>query len=144
MRRAKGIHHKHFAQRRHLFGQRVVVILFTLVEAHVFKQHHFAVRHLHAIQPILDQAHLGAQMLGQFFRNRRQRIFLVVHAFLRPPQVRHHHHLGARSHQKLDGRDGGIDACFIRDLAVFHRHVEVGANQYVDTGEISEFFQLDD
>jgi len=36
----KGIHHEHVAQRRHPACQRLAVLLFALVEAHIFAKHH--------------------------------------------------------------------------------------------------------
>ena len=65
VRRAEGVVDVDVAQRGHLPGQRLVVLLLADVDAAVFQQHDLAGVDLDAVNPVLHQRHGHAQQLGQ-------------------------------------------------------------------------------
>ena len=133
---AESVHHIDVAQRRHALGQRLVVFLFALVEAHVLAQHHLAVFQVDAVEPVLRQRHLLAQQPAEVLGHRLQRVLFFVLALGGPAQVREQHDARARFHGVADGRQRGADAGVAGDLAVFHRHVEIFADQHPFTLQV--------
>jgi hypothetical protein len=73
VRGAEGVHDEDVAQRRHAFRQRLVVLLLTLVEAHVLGQRHLAIGEFHAVEPVGDQAHRTSEQAAQRRAHRGQR-----------------------------------------------------------------------
>ena len=61
MRGAEGVHHEDIAQRGVSLRQRLVVVLFAAVEAHVLKQHDLTGGDLDAVAPGVDEAHLATE-----------------------------------------------------------------------------------
>jgi hypothetical protein len=93
MRGAERVHAEDVAQRCVLLRQHLVVLALARIHPAVLQQHDIARRELEAaIHPVADQGHRPTQMLGQPFRNRRQRIRLAPLALDWPPEVRGHHH----------------------------------------------------
>ena len=127
---AEGVHHEHVAQRRVLLGQLVGVLLFALVETHVFQQHQLARLDLDAAEIVAHQRHVTAQRFAQVSGDRCQAVLFAEHALFRTAQMRADHHGGALLQCQLDGGQGSNDTRIAGHLAVLDRHVEVFTNQY--------------
>ena len=115
-----------------------------LLKRHVLQQHQFAGGDVEtAIHPVLDYPHRLAELLGQYVGHGLERILFGVDAFFGPAKVGGDHHFGPRFQAVLYGRHGCRDAGVGRHLAVLHRHVEVGADEYalaleIDIGHADE------
>ncbi|MCY1529351.1 hypothetical protein D9M68_644900 [compost metagenome] len=134
--RAEGVIDVDVAQRRHLLGQRFVVLLLADVHAAVFQQHDLAVIDLHAIDPVAHQLHGHAQQLGQALADLGERIGLGQHALLGAAQVGRDHDGGAGVQRHADAGHRGADAGVFADAAcVVERHVQVGADEHALAGQ---------
>ncbi len=60
---------------------------------------------------------------------------------LRPAEMAACGDRGAVTSEPLDGRQRGSDAQIVGDLAVFERHVEVGAQQHAPPGDVGQIFE---
>ena len=136
MRRAERVHDVYVAQRRHLPGQRVVVLLLALVEAHVLEQHHLARRRRDAIDPVALQGHRDAEQVREPRRHRRQREFLREVPLVGAAEMGHHQHVRLRGHRRLDGGQRGADARIAAHRPVLDRHVQILANQHPFVSQI--------
>ena len=76
VRRAERVVHVDVAQGRHLSRERLVVLLFALVEPAVLQHHDLAGRgrDVRAVDPVRDERHRYAEELGQAFRHRGERV----------------------------------------------------------------------
>ena len=136
MRGSEGVHHEDVAQRSHLARQIFLVLLLALVEAHVLQQNDFADAALDAVEPVLLEAHLVAEQFGKPLSDRGQRKLLVVHAFLRPPQMRHQHHTGPRFLRRLNRRQRRPDAGVARHHTALHGNVQILPDQHALAAQI--------
>jgi hypothetical protein len=123
--------HEDVAQRGHLAGQFLVVLLLALVEAAVLQQHHFAGGHLHAIDPVRHETHRLAQQFGQACGHGGERVLGLEFTLGRAAQVAGHHHGGASVQRQADAGHAGADAGVFGDVAgVVLRHVQVGTDEH--------------
>jgi hypothetical protein len=83
-----------------------------------FQQHQLARLHVDAVEVIAQQRHLTAEQFRETLRHRRQRIGLAPRAFLRPAEVRRHHHRRTLVQRALQCRQCGGDALLRGDAAV--------------------------
>ena len=136
VRRAEGVVDVDVAQRGHLPGQRLVVLLLADVDAAVFQQHDLAGVDLDAVNPVLHQRHGHAQQLGQALADLGQRIGLGQHALFRAAQVGRDHHGRAGVQRQANAGHGGADAGVFGNAAgVVERHVQVGADEHALAGQ---------
>ncbi|KAG0750961.1 hypothetical protein G6F24_014771 [Rhizopus arrhizus] len=136
VRGAERVHHEHVAQRGVLLRQGLVILALAHVHAAVFQQHQLARLHVDTVDPVAHQRHFAAEQLGQACGDRRQRIGLAPHAFLRAPQVRGDHHRRALLQRALERRQRSGDALFGGDAAILDRHVQILADQHALAGEV--------
>jgi hypothetical protein len=105
------------------------------VEAQVLQHRHLAVaqRRDHLGRRLADaiagEGDRLAHQLGQLCRHRFQSELRIASA-LGPAEVRDDDHLGAAPRQVLQSRYQPLQPCRVGDLAVLHRHIEVGAHQH--------------
>ena len=136
VRGAEGIHHEHIAQGGILLRKGFIVLALADVHAAVFQQHQLARLHVDTVDPVTHQRNLPAKQRGQPLRDRRQRVGLAPHAFLRAPQVRGDHHRRALLQRALERRQRSGDALFGGDAAILDRHVQILADQHALAGEV--------
>jgi hypothetical protein len=130
VRRAESVVYVDVAERRDLARQCLVVGLLALVDAAVLEQYELAGLHLDAVDPVRAHGHRAPEQFSDAGGDRRERVLGAQHAFLRPPEVRGHHDRSTGLERTSNRRQRCADAAVIADLAVFHRHVQIGANQH--------------
>ena len=115
-------------------GQCRIVLLFTCVETGVFQHQHVAMRELghgfggRRANAVISKGDRLAEHFGQRGSHRGQRH--VRHALaLRAVEMAAHDHPRALIRQLADGGGEAFDAGEVGNLAVAHRHVEVGTQQ---------------
>ena len=136
MRGAEGVVHEDVAQRSHLAGEFLAVLLLALVQAAVLQHHHLAGGHVHTVHPTALEGHLAAQQFTQARSHRGQRVLRLELALGRAAQVRGNHHRSASLERHLDAGHRGADAGVFGDAAgVVLRHVQVSADEDALAGD---------
>ncbi len=131
----EGVVHIDIAQLRELRGKGGVVCLLAGVEAGVFQHQHIAVIQAgHRVlglgaDAIRRERHRLAKHAPQRLGNRLQRHFRHDFA-LRPVEMAEHDDFRALAGEFLDRRHETLKPRRVGDLAVLHRHVQVGAEQH--------------
>ena len=141
MRRGEGVVDVDLAKGREIGGEGGVVGLFPGVETQILEQRELAIAKLGHHRPglgadtVAGEGHASAQCLAQLGRDGgkgERRIGLA----LGPPEVGHDDHPGALGGEFPQGRHQTRDPRPVRDLAIGHRDVEVGAHQHALAGDI--------
>jgi hypothetical protein len=136
VRGAERVHDEDVTQLRHPLCERVVVLFLALLEAHVLAEHELAGLHVDAVEPARRERHFGSQQLAELRGDRGEGALRIRLAGLRPSQVRHHEHACARAERGTQRRERGVDPRRARDLAVFHGHVEILADQHALAAQV--------
>src|SRR5689334_5018648 len=122
------------AERGERFAKRLVVLLFAIVEAKIFKQHDVAGLHLGdeifygRADTVRRKDHFLAEKAAQPFGNRSQAEFGIELAF-RAAKVRTEDGFAAVVDDAVDGGKSRTDAGVVGDLQrIVQRYVEIGAD----------------
>src|SRR6185437_4204106 len=126
---AERVHDEDLAKVGHPAGERRVVLLLALVEAHVLTEHRGAGLAIDALEPVAPQRHGLAEQLREPRRDGFQRQRLIGLALLRPAQVREDEDLGALLERVADRRQRRADPRIAGDDAILDRDVEILADQ---------------
>jgi hypothetical protein len=102
-----------------------------------FEEDQLAGRDLDAVHPVANQRDLAAEDFAEARGDRRERVGFRELPFLRPAEVRGHHHRRALVERHADAGRGRADARVVRDAAVVVlRDVEVGADEDTLAGQV--------
>ena len=141
MRRGEGVVDIDLAKRSEIGGEGGVVRLFPGVETQILEKRELAIAESghHRLglgaDTVAGEGHGAAQCLAQLGRDGGKgegRIGLA----LGPTEMRHDDHLGALGGEFRQGRRQTRDPRPVRDLAIIHGNVEVGAHQHALAGDI--------
>ena len=118
------------AERRELPGERLVVLLLTLVDPAVLEQNELARSYHDAIDPVFLEWHWPSKQFAQAFGNRCERIQRSQCSLGWSAKVRGHHHRGTGLQCMLNARHGSADARVVGNGArVVLRNIEIGADE---------------
>ena len=130
MRRAERVHDVDVAQCRHTPRQFIGILLFALVEAHVFQQHDLAGPTSTPSSQSFLKRHRHAEQLRQALGHRRQGKLLRILALFGSPEMRHDQHPRLRGQGRLKGGQRGANPRVAAHRSVLDRHIQILPNQH--------------
>ncbi len=128
----EGVVHVDVAERGDALRQAFVVLLLADVHPAVLEEHDLtgSGRDFPPIHPVGHDWHRAAEQLPETIRDGLEGVCGFEDAFLRPAQMRRHHHPRALRKRIANGAERGPDARVVGDgAAVVLRHVEVRTDQ---------------
>ena len=131
----ESIVHIHIAQGGQIRSKSFIPLGFPFDKTQVFQQKYLSRfqiaghRYRHFGEHIVRKQDFPSQQLAQALRHRCQAVFGFESGSRRTSQMRHQNHRSPVGQQFLNRRQAFPDPSVVRNHALFHRHVEIAADQ---------------